>query len=149
MLTATSATPVVNVALPADAEPLVHPGQPVTITLPACGSTPGRVLRVDQGAPPAQGQSGQGSPAGSSVGSSGASQPPAAATVTVVVGLADPSVAAGLDQAAVQVAIATQTQRDTLAAPISALLAKPGGGFQVTAIRGRSPAHRDRADGAV
>ena len=59
-------------------------------------------------------------------------------TVTLVVGLADPSVAAGLDQAPVQVAIATQTQRDTLAAPISALLAKPGGGFQVTVIRGRA-----------
>jgi hypothetical protein len=138
VLTVTSATPVVNVALPTDAEPLVHPGQRVTIMLPAGGSTPGRVLRVDQSAPPAQGQPGQGSPAGSSGGSSGASQPPAAATVTVVVGLADPSVAAGLDQAPVQVAIATQTQRDTLAAPISALLAKPGGGFQVTAIRGRT-----------
>ena len=59
-------------------------------------------------------------------------------TVTLVVGLAGPSVAAGLDQAPVQVAIATQTQRDTLAAPISALLAKPGGGFQVTVIRGRA-----------
>jgi hypothetical protein len=47
-----------------------------------------------------------------------------------------PSAATGLDQAPVQVAIATQTQRDVLAAPISALLAKPGGGYQVTVIRG-------------
>jgi hypothetical protein len=138
VLTATSATPVVNVALPADAEPLVHPGQRVMITLPVGGSTSGRVLRVDQSSPPAQGQQGQGSPAGSSGGSSGASQPPAAATVTVVVGLSNPSVAAGLDQAPVQVAIATQTQRNALAAPISALLAKSGGGFQVTVIRGRA-----------
>src|ERR1700730_6150662 len=32
VLTATSATPVVNVALPAAAESLVHPGQRVTVT---------------------------------------------------------------------------------------------------------------------
>ena len=51
MITATSATPVVDVALPADAESLVHPGQQVTITLPGGAPTPGRVLRVNQSAP--------------------------------------------------------------------------------------------------
>jgi hypothetical protein len=47
-------------------------------------------------------------------------------------------VAAGLDQAPVQVAIATHTQRDALVVPISALLPRPGGGFQVTVVRGRA-----------
>jgi peptidoglycan hydrolase-like protein with peptidoglycan-binding domain len=135
VITATSATPVVDVALPADAEPLVHPGQQVTITLPGGALTPGRVLRIAQSAPPASPQLGQGSSGTSSAGSPGGGQPPAA-TVTVVVSLLRPSAATGLDQAPVQVAIATQTQRDVLAAPISALLAKPGGGYQVTVIRG-------------
>jgi peptidoglycan hydrolase-like protein with peptidoglycan-binding domain len=132
VITATSATPVVDVALPADAESLVHPGQQVTITLPGGAPTPGRVLRVNQSAPPAPGP---GSPGTSSAGSPG-SGPPSAATVTVVVSMVRPSAAAGLDQAPVQVAIATQTERDVLAAPISALLARPGGGYQVTVIRG-------------
>jgi peptidoglycan hydrolase-like protein with peptidoglycan-binding domain len=133
VLTATSTTPVVDVALPAAEEPLVHPGQQVTITLPAGGATPGRVLRVNQGASPAPGQQGQASAGSTSAGS----QPSASSAITVVVGLPQhSSVAAGLDQAPVQVAIATQTQRGVLAAPISALLAKPGGGFQVTVITG-------------
>jgi hypothetical protein len=48
------------------------------------------------------------------------------------------SVAQGLDQAPVQVVIATQTERGVLVAPISALLAKPGGGYEVTMVRGRA-----------
>jgi peptidoglycan hydrolase-like protein with peptidoglycan-binding domain len=135
VITATSATPVVDVALPADAEPQVHPGQPVTITLPGGAPTPGRVLRVDQSASSAPSQPGPGSSGTSSAGSS-AGGPPPAATVTVVVSLLRPSAAAGLDQAPVQVAIATRTQPKVLAAPISALLARPGGGYQVTVIRG-------------
>lgn len=131
VFTATSTTPVADISLPADEESLVRPGQPVTVTLPGGSATPGRVLRIDQGVSSGQGSSqGQGSAQGS--------QSPAAATVTVVVGLTHPSAAAGLGQAPVQAAIATQTERDVLTAPISALLARPGGGFQVTVVTGRS-----------
>jgi hypothetical protein len=58
------------------------------------------------------------------------------ATVPVTVGLADPRAAADLDQAPVQVAIATETSRDVLAAPITALLAEPGGGYAVALVEG-------------
>jgi multidrug efflux pump subunit AcrA (membrane-fusion protein) len=44
--------------------------------------------------------------------------------------------AGGLDGSPVQVAIATQVQRDALIVPISALLARPGGGYQVTVVTG-------------
>ena len=61
--------------------------------------------------------------------------------VNVVVLFDHQAAAAGLDGSQVQVAIATQTQRDALITPISALLAAPGGGYQVTVVAGRE--HRD------
>jgi hypothetical protein len=132
VLTVTSTRPVVDVALPADQESLVRPGQHVTITLPDGAGTPGRVLSIGPSASPGQGQ-------GPSPGSpSGGSQPATPATVNVVIGVDHPAAASGLDQAAVQVAIVTQTQPDALVAPISALLAKPGGGFQVTVVQRRT-----------
>ncbi len=134
VLTATSATPVVEVALPTSEESLVRPGQQVTITLPGGATAPGRVLQTGQAVTGGQasGQSTGGSQ-GSGTGQSQSSSPP---TVTLTVGLAHPSAAAGLDQAPVQVAIATATQRDALVAPVSALLARPGGGYQVVVVRG-------------
>ncbi len=143
VLTATSTRPVVDVALPASSESLVTVGQRVTVTLPDGIATAGRVLRIDQGGAGAGTGAGTGSGAGqgqggSGSGGSGSSGAQASSTVTVVVGLIHPSLAAGLDQASVQVAIATQTATDVLTAPISALLARPGGGFAVTVVRGRT-----------
>jgi hypothetical protein len=54
------------------------------------------------------------------------------------VSLDHPGAVAGLDGAQVQVAIATQVQHDALVVPISALLAGPGNGFQVTVVAGRT-----------
>jgi peptidoglycan hydrolase-like protein with peptidoglycan-binding domain len=134
LLTASSTTPVVDVALPTGQEWLVRPGQQVTITLPGGTRTPGRVLRIGPGVTAGQGQQpGSGTSSGGQ--SSGSSTPP---TVTVVVGIRHPSAAAGLGQAQVQVAIVTQRQPAALVAPISALLARPGGGFQVTVVSGRA-----------
>jgi hypothetical protein len=107
----------------------------VTITLPDGARTPGRVLSVGQNAGPGQGQGGQGPGPGSSPGGGQQATP---ATVNVVVGVDHPAAASGLDQAAVQVAIITQRQPAALVAPISALLATPGGGFQVTVVQGRA-----------
>jgi peptidoglycan hydrolase-like protein with peptidoglycan-binding domain len=131
MFTATSTRPVVNVSLPASEESLITVGQHVTITLPDGTGTPGRVLAMQQ---TSSGSGQQGASGSGGSGSSGGQS----ASVTIVVRLVHPSVAAGLAHASVQVAIATQTESDVLTAPISALLARPGGGFQVTVVRGRT-----------
>ena len=55
---------------------------------------------------------------------------------SILVILDHQAAATGLDGSPVQVAIATQTQRDALITPISALLAGPGGSFQVTVVSG-------------
>src|SRR5262249_12306544 len=135
VLAVTSTRPVAYVALPTSERSLVRRGEPVTVTPPGSAATPGRVLSVGTALAPGQGQQGQGlSPSSSS---QSADTQAAAPTIPVVVGLADPSVAAGLDQVPVQVAIATQAERNVLVAPISALLARPGGGYQVMVVHGQ------------
>jgi peptidoglycan hydrolase-like protein with peptidoglycan-binding domain len=137
VLTVTSTRPVAYVALPNSERSLVRRGERVAVTLPSGAATAGRVLSVGTAIAPDQSQ-GQGASSPQSAGSQSANSQAAAPTITVTVGLAHPSVAAGLDQAPVQVAIATQTERNVLVAPISALLAKPGGGYQVAVMRGQT-----------
>ena len=117
VIVATSTTAVVTVALPAGEQFAVTAGQRVTINLPDGGVTTGRVLGPAPVPPAAQGTTG----------------PP---TVGILVTMDDQSAARGLDGSPVQVAITTRIQRDALISPISALLASPGGGFQVTVVTG-------------
>lgn len=100
----------------------------VLVTLPDGSTIDGRVRSVGRVAtvPGAEAEPDQGGDG------SGAGQ----ATVSVTVGLADPRAAANLDQTPVQVAIATETSRNVLAAPITALLAEPGGGYAVALVEG-------------
>jgi hypothetical protein len=138
VLTATSTTAVVTVALPPAEQSAVTAGQRVTITLPDGDVTAGRVL----GAAPAasgvpgpsggSGSGGSGAGGGSGGGAGGGSG--GQATVGILVSLDHQAVAGGLAGSAVQVAIATQVQRGALVTPISALLAGPDGGFQVTVV---------------
>jgi hypothetical protein len=139
VLSATSTTPVVTVSLPAQEQAAVAPGQRVTITLPDGTAAAGQVTGVSSqassgsgGGPGSSGSNSSGS--NSSSGSSSAGSSPASVSVTV--SIADP--VTGLDGAPVQVAIATQTQPDALIVPISALLARPGGGYQVTVVTGQT-----------
>jgi uncharacterized membrane protein YgcG len=146
VLTATSTTAVVTVALPPAEQSAVTAGQRVTITLPDGGATTGRVLGaapVSSGAPGSSGTPGGsgggsgGSGAGGGGGSSGAGGASGGqATASILVSLDHQAAASGLAGSPVQVAIATQVQRDALVTPISALLAGPGGGFQVTVVTG-------------
>jgi uncharacterized membrane protein YgcG len=148
VLTATSTTAVANVALPAAEQSVVTAGQRVTITLPDGGVTTGRVLGAApaaSGSPGSSGASGgTGGGSGSGSGGSGGSgsgsggSPGGQSTVNILVILDHQAAANGLDGSPVQVAIATQTQRDALVAPISALLAGPGGSYQVTVVAGNS-----------
>jgi multidrug efflux pump subunit AcrA (membrane-fusion protein) len=109
VLSATSTTPVVTIKLGAANQSEVKAGDKVTITLPDGTTTPGRVTSVGKVA------SGSGS----------------SATVPVTVQLRHPKAAGGLDQAPVTVAITTGRVKNALVVPVSALLARPGGGYAV------------------
>jgi Putative peptidoglycan binding domain/HlyD family secretion protein len=134
ILTATSTRVVVAVALDPGLQQFVRPGNRVLVSLPDGRTTPGsvstvgRVAVVAGGAGQGQGQS------GNDQGGNGPARP----TIPVTVGLSDPRAASGLDQAPVQVAITTQAHRGVLAAPINALVARPGGGYAVTVLSGAS-----------
>jgi Putative peptidoglycan binding domain/HlyD family secretion protein len=133
ILTVTSTRPVVTVALAPGFQRLVRAGDPVRVVLPDGTATPGTVQRVSRVAvlpDPAAAQDGGGGGGGGSGG--GAQQ----ATIPLIIRLSRPRAAAGLDQAPVQVAITTESHRGVLAAPITALLAQPGGGYAVEVVSG-------------
>jgi hypothetical protein len=126
VLSATSTTRVVSAQLSVDQQRLVHVGDQVQVSLTGVAAMPGvvtRVARVAVAPSPAQG------------GGGGQSGP---ATVTVTIGVTPPAAAADLDQAPVLVAIATQSHRDVLLVPVVALLARPGGGYQVRLAGGEA-----------
>jgi peptidoglycan hydrolase-like protein with peptidoglycan-binding domain len=131
MLTVSWTRQVVNLPLTTDQRSQVHAGNPVEITLP--GSTQvvrGRVRRVGSVAT-APTQANQN-------GGNGADGGPA--TINVTIDLIKPGkTLRGLDLSPVQVAITSAQRRGVLTVPITALLARPGGGYQVAVLDG---AHR-------
>jgi hypothetical protein len=133
VLTATSTTPVVTVALQVTQEYLVKPGQAVTVVLPDGATTVGgRVQTVGDVATCPNG-SGSGSGSGpadvSPCSSSGGNS--STPTITVTVSLDSTPPGATLDQAPVNVDITTQRADGVLAVPVDALLALQGGGYAV------------------
>jgi peptidoglycan hydrolase-like protein with peptidoglycan-binding domain len=126
---ATSTSRVVTAQLTTDRQQQMHVGDQVLVSLIGMAPVPGTVLRIGRVAvAPPQGGSGSGGPGGS-----GGS---ASAQVTVTVQVTLPPAAAGLDQAPVQVSITTRTRKDVLLVPVTALLARPGGGYQVRLATG-------------
>jgi hypothetical protein len=119
VLTATSTTKAVSVNLDPNRQTVVRKADKVTIALPTGGSTTGTVTAV--GAPVAQE-------------SPDHSRQTVALPVTV--GFDDPAKIGGLDAGTVQVSIATAERANVLAVPIDALLAAPGGGYQVAVVSG-------------
>ena len=129
MLTATSTTPVVTIALDAAQQTEVKAGDKVTVTLPdgrhpGCGlvGRHGRHLLVARrnGRPAAIGQARRPSPCWSR--------------------LIRPEGGRGLDQAPVEVTITTGSVSNVLVVPVNALLAQAGGGYAVEVDRpGRPP----------
>lgn len=113
-LTASSTIPQVTIDLDAAEQSYVQAGDGVTITLPDLQTTPGVVTSV--GTVASSASAGSGSPA---------------ATIPVQVKMLDPAAAGRLDQAPVQVSITTASVPDTLAVPVTALLATTSGGYQV------------------
>jgi hypothetical protein len=122
--TATSTSPVVSIPLDAGQQTDVKRGDKVSITLPDGTATPGVISSVGTVATSATASSGDS-------GGSGAS---GSATIAVLVSLTDPEAAGGLDQAPVTVDITTGSVRNALVVPVTALLAQPGGAYDVEQV---------------
>ncbi|MGI8335054.1 peptidoglycan-binding protein [Actinomadura scrupuli] len=123
VLAGTSTAKVVQVAVTTDRRAQVHAGDKVQVTV--FGSdrpVEGRVQTVGAVATTAQ---------------SPQNGPPGPATVTVTIRLVRPPRSlADLDQLPVQVAVESSRRRNVLTIPVTALLARPGGGYQVAVLDG-------------
>ena len=114
VLTTSSTTRQVAIALDAAQQGEVKAGDPVTITLPDEQTTPGRISYVSGVASSPQGG---GSP-----------------TVTVDAVPTDPTATGTLDQAPVNVSIDTARVSQALVVPVDALLALAGGGYALEEV---------------
>lgn len=154
VIQATSTRRQVQVSLDASEQSTIKVGEKAQITLPDNDTTQGTVTRIgtvasSQGSGQG-GSSGSGSSGGSGSGSSGA-------TIPVYITLEHPKAAGSLDQAPVQVQITTGAVKDALIVPVTALLARPGGGYAVETVDARGVRHLvpvtigqfDDADGVV
>jgi Putative peptidoglycan binding domain len=131
ILTASSTTPVVSIALDPGLQGEVKVGDPVSITLPDGAATPGVVSQVQRVATSSSssnssGNQGGGAQNGSSTG----------ATITVLASLTHPKAAGELNQAPVTVTITTGSVSDAIVVPVNALLAESGGKFCVEVASG-------------
>ncbi|GIE36032.1 hypothetical protein Ait01nite_090770 [Actinoplanes italicus] len=121
VLTGTTTKRVVTADLTADRQNQVRAGDKVSVALPGSGAVDGEVLRVGRVATSTTGDNGE----------------PGPATVQVVMRIATPKGGSSLDQASVQVNLATSQRRGVLIVPVSALLAGPGtGGYRVRLASG-------------
>ena len=123
VLTASSTTPVVTIALDPAQQTEVKDGEQVSITLPDGATTPGVVSQVAAVAT---------APGSSDNPSS--SESDSSATIAVQVALSDPKAAGSLNQAPVEVTITTSSVADALVVPVDALLAQGSGGYAVEVI---------------
>jgi multidrug efflux pump subunit AcrA (membrane-fusion protein) len=126
VLDASSTARTVSVALDPDLQSEVKKGDRVTITLPDGSTTRGRVTSVGRVATAPSNNSGG---------------PESGPTVPVHIRPTDPAATGSLDQALVEVGITDQTVHNVLAVPVSALLARAGGGYSVEVVGGDGRHH--------
>ena len=119
VLGVTSTRRQVTIELDASQQASVKVGDPVSITLPDNSTTPGHVSFVSAVATAASDQGNGG---------------PTSPTVEVDVTPDRPSATGRLDQAPVDVSITTDTVKDVLVVPVTALLALAGGGYAVEQV---------------
>lgn len=122
MAQATSTRRRVDVDLKAAQASSVDVGDAATITLPDNRTTTGVVSRVGTVASAGEAESGGSDSSG--------------ATIPVAIKLDRPRVAGTLDQAPVGVQITTGRVRDALSVPVTALVARAGGGYAVETVAG-------------
>lgn len=111
----------VAVKVPVDKQQIARLGARVQVELPAGNTTTGRVSSVGSVAHR----------------SGGGSQGTQNATINVHVSLDHPSAAGRLDGAPVTVSFTSAVHRGVLAVPVTALLARPGGGYSVEEVGGK------------
>jgi multidrug efflux pump subunit AcrA (membrane-fusion protein) len=144
VLSATSTTRQVSIALDATDQSEVAVGDKVTIALPNNENTPGVISSVGTVAT---------TPSSSSSASSGPSSP----TITVLVNPTDPAATGTWDQASVNVTITTGSVTNALVVPVAALRAQPTGGYALEVVGAEGIHHLmsvtlglfDDADGLV
>jgi hypothetical protein len=144
VLTGTSTNRVVIAQLDTGQRNTVHPGDQVQVFLPDAEPIRGRVTAVgDVATAPSSDNQGNGGQEPAN---------PDTATVPVTIAVRVPR-GSGLDQAPVTVDITTGTRRNVLLVPIAALLARPGGGYQVRLAGGVAvqvePGRFDEGSGQV
>jgi hypothetical protein len=161
VMQATSTARQVQIALAASQQTEVAIGNKVSITLPDNRTTPGVVSSVATVAtcPSGSGSGGSGSssagPATDTCSSNGSGT--SAPTIAVDVTFSDPAATGRWDQAPVQVGITTASVPDALVVPVTALLARSGGGYAVEVVGAGATRHLvavslglfDDADGLV
>jgi hypothetical protein len=121
VLAATATARVVRVALTADRQSLVHPGDPVRVTVPGVAAPVTGTVR-DIGRVATQPDAGAGNTG--------------PATVPLIVAVRLPAGTPPLDQAPVQVTVTGAERHDVLMVPVTALLAGPSGGYRVAVLDG-------------
>jgi hypothetical protein len=134
VLTASSTTPVVTIALDPAQQGEVKAGSPVSVTLPDGRVTPGVISQVSRAATvptAAAGSTGSSGSASGSGGGSGSGSGSSGATITVQASLTHPAAAGQLNSAPVNVTITTGRVASALTVPVTALLAQTGGGYAV------------------
>jgi hypothetical protein len=160
-LQGTSTIREVQVALDAPQQTSVTVGDTVSITLPNNRTTPGVVSSVGTVAtcPSSPGSDGSGSSSAApgtdtcSSNGSGSSTP----TITVGVTPSHPAATGTWDQAPVQVGVTTASVPNAVVVPVTALLARSGGGYAVEVVGAHASNHLvpislglfDDADGLV
>ena len=143
VVTGTSTSRVVTAQLDTAQRSTVHVGDQVEVTLPDADPIRGRVTAVGEVATTPSAEAGNGPPQPAS---------PDTATIPLTIAVRLPR-GSGLDQAPVTVEVVTGTRRDVLLVPIAALLARPGGGYQVRLTGGSAvqvePGRFDEGTGQV
>ncbi|MEV5750435.1 peptidoglycan-binding domain-containing protein [Actinoallomurus sp. NPDC052308] len=135
----TGSKPAVRVQLDPAIVPNVRVGDPVVVTLPDGSSRKGEVSEVGAVVVPQTGQTSEnGQAAAGAPGGTGGTAAAATATVTITV---DGPIRGVLDQARVQVGITSAAHENVLAVPIVALLARPGGAYEVVVVDGAARRH--------
>ena len=127
VMVTTSRRQVVTVDLKVDQQSLVRTGARVRVTLPGGREVTGRISRISSVA-----KSGQGGSDDDGAGSS------SGATIKVEISLDSFAKAGVVDQSPVDVALTGERRNGVLTVPVTALVARPEGGYAVDVVQGGS-----------